>query len=435
MYRGLSRAHFLSPTGQCKPFDAAADGYCRAEGVATVVLKRLSDAVAEGDRVYGVIRGTGINQCGEAKSITHPHAETQAALMRSVLRAARTGPRSIGVVEAHGTGTQAGDAVEMASIGAVFGPGTVGSGQQVQQPLYVSSLKGNIGHLEAASGVAGLVKLLLMMSTKQIPPQASFSTLNPKLPTSPPGRQVTIPTRITEWETKRTAPRRALLNSFGASGSNAALVLEEFTQSNAQRSPREKDEVKDTRSHHVLNLSAKTARALETARQSLVSYLTEHPSVGLRDLCYTANARRQEYPDHRLSVVVSDRNQVIDQLQQLSQPSLEGKRPGQPHKKKTVFVFSGQGGVRPGMGAELLATVPVFKRVVDECDETLAAHGFPTVAAFLADSEPQSSSDTTEKGDGGQVLVSQCACFVLEYALAVVWKDWGVSPDVVIGHR
>ncbi|KAH6635415.1 hypothetical protein B0J18DRAFT_46719 [Chaetomium sp. MPI-SDFR-AT-0129] len=435
MYRGLSRAHFLSPTGQCKPFDTTADGYCRAEGVATVVLKRLSDAVAEGDRVYGVIRGTGVNQCGEAKSITHPHAEAQAALMRSVLRSARVGPRGIGVVEAHGTGTQAGDAVEMASIGAVFCPSTPGSGQQMQQPaLYVSSLKGNIGHLEAASGVAGLVKLLLMMSTKRIPPQASFSKLNPRLPTSSSGRQVTIPTRITEWETRRTAPRRALLNSFGASGSNAALVLEEFIHPHPQRPSREKDEVKDTRSHHVLNISAKTSRALETAKQNLLSYLTEHPNVTLRDLCYTANARRQEYPDHRLSIVVSDRKEIIDQLQQLSQPSLEGKRSGQAGKTKTVFVFSGQGGVRPGMGAALLTTVPLFKKVVDECDEALAVQGFPTVAGFLAGSESQSGSDTAKEGDREQVIVAQCACFVLEYALAVVWKHWGVSPDVVIGH-
>ncbi|KAL2018289.1 hypothetical protein VTK56DRAFT_993 [Thermocarpiscus australiensis] len=431
MYSGLSRAHFLSPSGQCKPFDEAADGYCRAEGCAVVVLKRLSDAVAEGDHVYGVIRGISVNQCGMAKSITHPHSETQAALMKSVLQSARASPRSISVVEAHGTGTQAGDAAEMASIRTVFCPRTP------EQPLYVSSLKGNIGHLEAASGVASLAKLLLMMNKKQIPAQASFIKLNPRLPATSPG-QVTIPTRMTEW--KRTAgqrtPRRALLNNFGASGSNAALVLEEFDPQRSrslaaqqQDRPQEVEtEARPTRSHHVLNISAKTAGALETARRNMISYLTEHPDVVLNDLCYTTNARRQEYPDHRLSIIVSDRSQIIDQLRQPLEENAR-PRPEQPHK--TVFVFSGQGGVYPGMGAELLSTVPFFRSLVNECDETLATHGFPTVAAFLANSEPQSASSETT---GDQVIVSQCACFVLEYALAMMWRHWNVSPDLVIGH-
>jgi acyl transferase domain-containing protein len=456
MYSGLSRAHFLSPTGQCKPFDEAADGYCRAEGCAVVVLKRLSDAVAEGDHIHGVIRAVGINQCGMAKSITHPHSDTQAALMKSVLASARASPRSIGVVEAHGTGTQAGDAAEMASVRAVFCPRT-----PEQPPLYVSSVKGNIGHLEAASGVVGLAKLLLMMKTKQIPAQASFTKLNPRLlATTSPG-QVTIPTCMTEW--KRTAsqttraatattttPRRALLNNFGASGSNAALVLEEFDlaaqqQQDRQRRPQEEVENEArpaARSHHVLNISAKTARALETAKRSMVSYLTEHPNVALHDLCYTANARRQEYPHHRLSIVVSDRSKLLDQLQRqqlLEEKSAarQGPRPDhhqQPHR--TVFVFSGQGGVYPGMGAELLSTVPFFRSLVGECDETLAAHGFPTVASFLANSKAgQAASSSSETIPGDQVIISQCACFVLEYALATMWRHWGVSPDLVIGHR
>ncbi|KAK4244019.1 hypothetical protein C7999DRAFT_35640 [Corynascus novoguineensis] len=430
MYSGLARAHFLSPTGQCKPFDETADGYCRAEGCGVVVLKRLCDAVAEGDRIYGVIRGIAVNQCGTAKSITHPHSETQAALMKTALASARTIPRSISVLEAHGTGTQAGDAAEMASVKAVFCPRTP------EETLYVSSLKGNIGHLEAASGVASLIKLLLMMEKGQIPAQASFRKLNPRLPATGPG-QVTIPTRMTEWRRRagQATPRRALLNNFGASGSNAALVLEEFEPPRPrariaqQQSEQDEEKAGSKRSHHILNISAKTAKALEAARRDMASYLAQHPNVSLDDLCYTANARRQEYLEHRSSIVVSDRN---DALEKLGEPVKDSgqPRPDKPHK--IVFAFSGQGGVYPGMGAALLSTVPLFRSIVDQCDEILAKHGFPTVRGFLANSSqtPSSSPDNAEY----HIVVSQCACFVLEYALAMTWSDWGVTPDLVVGH-
>ena len=431
MYCGLTRAHFLSPTGQCKPFDETADGYCRAEGCGMVVLKKLSDAVAEGDHIYGVIRGIGINQCGTAKSITHPDSGTQAALMRSVLTSSRTNSRSISVLEAHGTGTQAGDSAEMASIKAVFCP------RAPEQPLYVSSLKGNIGHSEAASGVASLAKLLLMMEKKQVPAQASFTNLNHRLPANGPGA-VTIPKQMMEWKKLSTQwPRRALLNNFGASGSNAALVLEEFVpplmRSYSVRQQRQQEQQKSValqkRSHHLLNISAKTPGALETIRLDMASFLTQSLEVTLEDLCYTFNARRQEYLAHRSSIVASDRSDLVRQLRQQVKESAQST-PDQP--RKTVFIFSGQGNIYPGMGAELLSTVPVFKSIVDQCDEILSKHGFPPVGAFLADSQAQSaSSQITED----EVIIAQCACFVLEYALAQMWRHWGVSPDLAIGHR
>ncbi|KAI1528845.1 Polyketide synthase modules, partial [Pyrenophora tritici-repentis] len=221
MYLGLARAHFLSPTGQCKPFDAAADGYCRAESSVVFVLKRMEDAIAHGDRIHGIIRGTSVNQSGTSKSITHPDAETQALLMRSLLDRTKIPARSISVVEAHGTGTQAGDLCEITSLQAVLGQG---SGRQ--QPLCLGSIKGNIGHAEAASGGVGLAKLLLMMQRKKIPPQASFQHLNPRL-SSIADHNIMIPTRVMDWNSTHDSPRRALLNNFGAAGSNAALILEE----------------------------------------------------------------------------------------------------------------------------------------------------------------------------------------------------------------
>ncbi|KAL2163193.1 hypothetical protein VTH06DRAFT_5249 [Thermothelomyces fergusii] len=346
MYDGLARAHFLSPTGQCKPFDAGADGYCRAEGVGIVVLKRLADAVAEGDHVYAVIRSIGVNQCGKAKSITHPHANTQAELMRSVLADARISPRTVGVIEAHGTGTQAGDAAETGSIRSVFCP------RPADQPLYVSSVKGNFGHSEAASGVAGLAKLLLMLERRQIPPQASFASLNPKLPANRPG-EITIPTRMTEWKRPGTAtPRRALINNFGASGSNAALVLEEYVPARGGQNSTTSNRA-ESRTHHIINISAKTAKALDAARRDLLAFLGRNPDATVEDVCYTATARRIEHPNHRWSAVVADRADLEAQLAGAPKAG-PGSGAADSRPARTVFVFSGQGGVYAGMGAALL---------------------------------------------------------------------------------
>ncbi|ROT35234.1 phenolpthiocerol synthesis polyketide synthase ppsA [Sodiomyces alkalinus F11] len=221
MYLGLSRAHFLSPTGQCKPFDKSADGYCRAEGCGLVVLKKLSDARKEGDHIYGVIRGIGVNQCGNAKSITHPDHTTQASLFTKVLNNSGLSPHSIDVVEAHGTGTQAGDFAEVSSLSSVF------KGRPESTPLHLCSVKGNIGHAEAASGVAGLSKLLLMMEHGTIPPMGSFKSLNPRLSSVMNEYNMVVSDRAQKWGGSSIRPRRALLNNFGAAGSNAALILEE----------------------------------------------------------------------------------------------------------------------------------------------------------------------------------------------------------------
>ncbi|XXH03671.1 hypothetical protein Hte_010076 [Hypoxylon texense] len=419
MYIGLSRAHFLNSTGQCKPFDAGADGYCRAEGCGMVVLKKLSDAIEEGDQIYGVIRGAGINQCGTAKSITHPDKETQAALFKQLLTSSRTDPDSISVVEAHGTGTQAGDYAEVSSLTTIFGS------RPAENPLYLSSVKGHIGHAEAASGIAGLAKLLMMMQKQKIPPQASFKTLNPRLADGMQGK--VIPTQLIEWKQPADGlPRRALLNNFGAAGSNAALIIEEY-----RGKTRDHIEIKKQgtrRTSHVLNLSAKSEQALESLRLSYISYIESHPEVRIEDLCYTANARRQEYAAYRLSVTGSDLSQLLASLRQSkAQPSGPKNKSG----KKTVFVFSGQGHAKKGMGAGVLSTVPVFRNIVKKCDRILSQNGFPAVAPFLADSPDFNiAKDTTE-----DIIVTQCALFVLEYALAKMWMQWGLTPDVVIGHR
>ncbi|KAI1324240.1 hypothetical protein F5Y16DRAFT_412155 [Xylariaceae sp. FL0255] len=418
MYEGLARAHFLSPNGQCKPFDARADGYSRAEGCGLVVVKKLASAIQENDHIYGIIRGMGINQCGTAKSITHPDHATQTKLFKSVLGSSRTNPDTIDVVEAHGTGTQAGDNAEVSSLRTAFGARTE------SQPLYISSIKGNFGHAEAASGLAGLGKLLLMMEKGKVPPQASFEMLNPRL--ADRLGNMTIPTRLLEWKRRSNqSPRRAMLNNFGAAGSNVALILEEYL-------PRSKGgwhtkTPEANRSHHALNISAKSKRALELLREKYIDYLKAHPDTRLNDLCYTVNARKQIHHGFRLSATASDAGQLILSLGQADCTPIDDKKTG---TRRSVFVFSGQGHAHAGMGAELLSTVPSFRRIVDMCDKILLEHNFPTVGPFLSNSADFDANQDASTA----VTVTQSALFVLEFALARTWIQWGVVPDIVVGH-
>ncbi|KAF9631050.1 conidial yellow pigment biosynthesis polyketide synthase [Lasiodiplodia theobromae] len=415
MYLGLSRAHFLSPTGQCKPWDASADGYCRAEGCGMFVLKRFSDAVAEGDRIHGVIRGIEVNQCGTAKSITHPDAETQARLFKQLFNKTKIDPSTINVVEAHGTGTQAGDFAEVSSLQAAFG-----SSRSPTNPLFLSSIKGNMGHCEAASGAAGLSKLLLMMQQKQIPPQASFKTLNPRLATIEQ-HNIVVPTTARPWHAPGHSPRRALLNNFGAAGSNAALIVEEY------QAPPHRN-VSPVRSCHVLNISAKTSDALERLREAYCEYISRSTAnSSLTSLCWSANARRREYDMYRISVTGSSPDELLRKLQQAECPSRWS--PPQ-HGSANVFVFSGQGAVYPGMGAELLSTAPLFAEQVLLCNSVLTDAGFPSVETLIGDDDGRFGKLDEKE----QVVVAQCACFVLEYSLAKLWMSWGVQPDMLIGH-
>ncbi|KAF2762266.1 ketoacyl-synt-domain-containing protein [Pseudovirgaria hyperparasitica] len=408
MYIGLSRAHFLSKTGQCKAFDVTADGYCRSEGCGLFVLKKLKDAVAENDRIYGVIRGIEVNQCGNAHSITHPHSETQQALFRQVVERSGVDPTSIGVVEAHGTGTQAGDAAEVSSIQSVFG------NRPTNQPLHLTSIKGNIGHAEAASGAAGLTKILLMMNKKKLLPQAGFKNLNPKL-ASINSHNIKIPTSVEEWRSRRGVPRRALLNNFGAAGSNAAIIVEE-----APDGAKPKELVQ--RSAYPFVISARTVKAVKSYCQGWLQQLDQNPDLHIKDITYTATARRQPY-EQRLAFAVTS----VEDLKQKLQTDTEPNAVNSMHRKPIGFVFSGQGAVYPGMGKELLQTCTAFSNTVTQCDHLLNNMGFPKVSPLLEDAHNAISPSE-------YVIVSQCACFVLEVALARTWISFNVVPDVVMGH-
>jgi acyl transferase domain-containing protein len=415
MFRGLKRAHFLSPTGQCKPFDEEADGYCRAEGAGAVVVKKLSYAAKEGDHIYGVIRGICINQCGTAKSITHPHAGTQEALFKQVLNISRVTPESISVVEAHGTGTQAGDFAEVSSLKAVFDSSAFTSRRS--SPLYLSSVKGNLGHAEAASGIAGLAKLLLMMEKQAIPPQASHNKANPRLKLQE-SRRLHVPTQLQEWSLEPFQPaRRALLNNFGASGSNVALILEEYQPPVAETKL-------ESITHHTFTLSGKNLNTLDSLRSDYIEKLSGSFNATIQDVCYTANARTQPLSPFKLAVVADDTAGLVRRLQNVT--DAERRCSSAEKLPKVVFSFSGQGDMRPAVGAELLASNSTFCAVVKDCDALLCANGFRPVSPFL-----KGSSEGDESED---IVVSQCACFVLQLALANMWIAWGISPNLVVGH-
>lgn len=413
MYLGLDRAHFLSPTGQCKAFDESADGYCRSEGCGMFVLKRLADAIAENDHILGVIRGVHINQSGEAHSITHPHAATQQVLFARLLERTGVDPLDISVIEAHGTGTQAGDPAELASLRATFA-----ENRTAEKTLHITSVKANIGHCEAASGAAGLAKLLLMLRHQVIPKQISLQTLNPKI--APLGTDgVEIARANMPWTRREDGKRRlALLNNFGAAGSNGVLLLEEA----GERRPAGCE-----RAAYLFAATAKTSTALENLRQRYITYLRDNKAtLSLKDVCYTATARRQPL-NHRIAVVAAASfDGLIEALEKAAPTEVPASG-----ESRTVFVFSGQGGQYLGMGRSLLQTSPVFRDIVEQADSALVGLGFVGVLPIMTAADG-TEPDLTPKQ---RIEAFQCAIFVLEYALAKLWMSFGVQPDAVLGHR
>ena len=445
-FAGLSRGRFLSPTGQCKPFDISADGYARSEGCGLFILKLLSSAVEENDRILGVIRGVELNQNYGSTSITRPDVESQRSLFERLCTRSRTDPSHVSVIEAHGTGTQVGDKCEMESVCLAFGSterstsiDRIGA-TPTSHPLHVGSIKANIGHLEAASGAAGLAKLLLMLRHHEIPRLISFTMLNPEL-----GREEELVERgivfnreNVEWDSP--GKRIAVLNNFGAAGSNGALILEEYISgelSNALvASP-----PASIQSHPViLGFSAKTPEAVEELRSRYLTYLRSAPGLAtpsLRDLAYTSTARRQLYP-HRVSVAAESFDSLI--------PTLESAVPNRVLSvKKVAFVFSGQGVQYLGMGGQLYRTNEVFRSQVHECQRILEGFGFRAMIKWISggSSVPQSPPTPVEQAlpdagslDNAEALLEyQTAVFTVGYSLAKLWITWGVEPSIVIGHR
>ena len=346
----FSKAHMMAADGRCKAFDARADGFVRAEGCGVVVLKRLSDARADGDHVLAVIRGSAVNQDGRSSGITAPSGMAQEAVIRIALAQAGVKPEEIGYVEAHGTGTALGDPIEAHAVAAVLG-----AGRGPQNPLVVGSVKTNVGHLEAAAGIAGLIKTVLALRHEHIPAHLHFEQMNPHIDWG--GVPVEIPVRGRAWP--RSGRRRlAGVSSFGFSGTNAHVIVEEAPLPEARPSGEE-------RPLQILALSARGEAALEQLGARYADVL-ERATAPPGDVCFTANAGRAHF-EHRLAVTGA----TVAELRDALRKALPGRRVRVRDGLRPVFLFPGQGAQYAGMGRQLYDTQPVFRAALDQCAEGL----------------------------------------------------------------
>ena len=402
----------LSPDGHCRPFDANAQGTVVGSGVGLVVLKRLSAAIADGDNIRAVILGVGLNNDGNDKvGYTAPSFRGQAAAIRAAHEMAGITPETIGYVEAHGTGTILGDPIEIAALTEVFKASTEKRGF-----CGIGSVKSNFGHLSCAAGVAGLIKTVLVLERGSIPPTVHFQKPNPAIDFASSPFYIT--TRLQPWERNGT-PRRAGVSSFGVGGTNAHLVVEEAPPRPAPS---------QRRSHQLLVLSARSQAALDQATTQLGAHLESHPALDLADLAYTQHVGRRTFRHRRVLVAASDdRAAVIAALrapERLSSTAAGAERP-------VVFMFPGQGSQYPGMAAGLYKTEPVVRRAIDRCARILEKDIGADVRKLIFPAARRRARAAEELRD---TRWAQPALFVIGYALAELWRSWGINPAAMIGH-
>ncbi|MBP0038866.1 MAG: type I polyketide synthase [Roseofilum sp. SID1] len=428
---GRCQLRALSPDGRCKTFDAAANGYGQGEGCGVLVLKRLSDAVSDGDLISAVIRGSAVNHDGPSSGMTVPNRMAQKQVIQQALSNAKLEAHQISYLEAHGTGTSLGDPIEIEALAEVYG-----KNRPADSPLIVGSVKTNLGHLEAAAGVSSLMKVILALQHQEIPPHLHLKEPNPhvdwdKLP-------IKIPTSLMSWSDEEK-PRIAGVSSFGMGGTNAHILLEEapkegnrHTSTALSDQGNRQDELK--RPVHLLTLSAKTEQALEDLVSRYQTYLETDPDVAISDVCYTANTGRQHF-QHRLAVMASDPKELAEKLLdwQTGQEVVGlscGEFDRGSASSKIAFLFTGQGSQYVNMGKQLYETVPTFRQALDRCDQILQPYlDYPLLEVLYPKEEQKSSSSLLD-----QTAYTQPALFAIEYALFKLWESWGIKPTVVMGH-
>ena len=396
----LSRLRMMAPDGRCKAFDAAADGFVRGEGCGIIVLKRLADALTDGDRVLAVIRGSAVNQDGRSAGLTAPNGLAQEAVVRDALTNAGLKPAEVAYVEAHGTGTALGDPIEMNALAQVMAAHRT-------QPLHVGSVKTNLGHLEAAAGIAGLIKTVEALRHGRIPPSLHFHQLNPHI--RPGDCPIQIP--ATPVDLPADCRRIAGVSSFGFSGTNAHLVLE-GPPASVRLSPFAFH--LSPRAFEVLPLSARDAKALDALRERMshAAALDDYPNA-----CFTAGVGRS-HMECRLAVVAAD---GCEAREQLTRPATGHIVTGRP---RIAFLFTGQGSQFSGMGCRLYETEPVFRETLDHCATVLD----PLLGRSLTDLLFSGGSDLD------RTEFAQPALLAYEIAMTALWRSWGVEPDALLGH-
>ena len=422
----------MSPDGHCRAFDAKAQGIVGGEGVGIVVLKRLTDALADGDYIHAVIRGAAINNDGALKvGYAAPSVNAQRRVIAEALTFSDISPKTISYVETHGTGTLLGDPIEIAALTQAFRAKTA-----KKTYCAIGSVKTNIGHLDVAAGVTGLIKTVLALKHQLIPPSLHFKTSNPKLDLA--NSPFYVNTKLSEWKATKT-PRRAGVSSFGIGGTNAHVILEEAPSSKSKL-----QSLKSKRPWQLLLLSARTDRALETVTTQLVKYLQQHPDFNLADVAYTYQIGRSAFSQRRM-LVCQTLADAVNALEGLDTKRVLTQTFKDDNEPSVVFMFSGQGAQYVNMSLELYQTETVFREQIDHCAGFLKPHLGFDLRSVLYPQPLKPSHQGNELGkfslegfrgvpDLNQTAIAQPALFVIEYALARLWMNWGVRPKAMIGH-
>ncbi|MBA2321393.1 MAG: type I polyketide synthase, partial [Deltaproteobacteria bacterium] len=410
----MAQLRALSPDGRCATFDASANGYVRGEGCGMIALRRLSDAVARGDRIHAVVRGSAVNHDGRSSGLTVPNGAAQQSVIRSALAAGGVDPLEVDYVECHGTGTPLGDPIEVRALGEVYG-------KNREKPLWIGSVKTNVGHLEAGAGMAGLLKAVLALKHRAVPAHLNLKTPNPALPLA--DFHLAIPTALTPWPSDDR--RLAGVSSFGISGTNAHVVLEEAPAD-------ERAATVSARPLHLLAVSGRTEAGARAAAEGLAVAL--EGGVDLADAAYTANTGRANL-EHRRVALGAGRDALVAALRSDDAP-ISGVAAEPP---RLVFLCTGAGPQAVNMGKALYDSEPVFRAAMDQAfaaldpwlDRPLAGVIYPA-----APEGPGSAEGTALEAASpiDNLAFTQPAMFAIEYAFSELWASWGVRPDAVIGH-
>ena len=428
-----SQFQMLSTTGRCNTFDASASGTVWSEGCGVVFLKSYEQAIHDNDHIYGVIKGTGMNYDGNTNGISAPSSQSQIRLEEEVYQKFGINPETISYVEAHGTATPLGDPIEVEALTETFSKWT-----HKKQFCAIGSVKTNIGHPSYAAGIAGLIKTILCLKNQKLVPSLHFNQPNPHIDFE--NSPFYVNTEFKDWEVPDDKPRRAAVSSFGFSGTNAHVVVEEASLPVKSLTPlahlnkggksKVKTENNLERSLHLLTLSAKCEKALQELAQRYQEFLGNNSTAAIADICFTANTGRSHFK-HRLAVVAESTEKLAQQLNEfetgVDTPGVVRAPVSSQKPPKIVVLFTGQGSQYVDMGRELYSTQPTFRKTLEQCDGILRAYQQKSLLSVLYP-EPGETSPINE------TAYTQPALFAIEYALFELWQSWGIEPDVVMGH-